>query len=70
MKTELHQLSIKGKVLIAGDAGYDTARKIWNGMIDRKPAFIAQCMDADDIAACVKFASKNKYYRFRTWRRP
>ena len=59
MKTELHHLSIKGKVLIAGDAGYDTARKIWNGMIDRKPALIAQCADADDIAACVKFARKN-----------
>lgn len=59
MKTELHQLNIKGKVLQAGDAEYDNARKIWNGMIDRKPALIAQCTNADDISECVKFARKH-----------
>ncbi len=59
MSTQLQQLVIKGKVLTAGDADYDNARKVWNGMIDRKPAFIAQCTNADDISECVKFARKN-----------
>jgi len=59
MKTELQQLRINGPLLQAGDAEYDNARKIWNGMIDRKPALIAQCTCADDISVCVKFAKKN-----------
>lgn len=59
MSTQLQQLVIKGKVLSAGDAEYDNARKVWNGMIDRKPAYIAQCTNADDISACVRFARKN-----------
>ena len=59
MSTQLQQLVIKGKVLTAGDAEYDNARKVWNGMIDRKPAFIAQCTNADDISECVRFAKKN-----------
>ena len=59
MNTQLQQLIIKGTVLTPGDAAYDTERKVWNGMIDRKPALIAQCKDADDISACVKFARAN-----------
>lgn len=59
MSTQLQQLTIKGNVLHPGDAEYDNARKIWNGMIDRKPALIAQCVNADDISECVKFARKN-----------
>jgi len=59
MSTRLQQLNIKGTVLQAGDAEYDNARKVWNGMIDRKPALIAQCTNADDISECVKFARNN-----------
>jgi len=59
MSTQLQQLAIKGKVLTDGDAEYDNARKVWNGMIDRKPALIAQCTNADDICECVRFARKN-----------
>lgn len=47
-------------ILINGDAGYDTARKVWNGMIDKKPAIIAQCINSNDIIAAVKFAKENK----------
>lgn len=59
MNPVMQPLTIKGKVLFPGDTEYDNTRKVWNGMINRKPAIIAQCTDADDIAAAVKFARKN-----------
>lgn len=43
-------------LLREGDAGYDEARSIFNGMIDRRPAFIARCRDAEDVAKAVLFA--------------
>ena len=33
--------SLRGRLLLAGDDGYEAARRIWNGMIDRRPALIA-----------------------------
>jgi len=49
--------SLRGKLLLAQDAGYDTARKLWNPMFDRHPALIAQCAGPQDVAQAVKFAS-------------
>ena len=37
-----------GPILRPGDEGYDEARKVFNGMIDRRPALIARCSGADD----------------------
>ncbi len=51
--------SIRGKVMTPGDAGYDEARKIFNGMIDRKPGLIAQPADTGDVQKCVNFAREN-----------
>jgi FAD/FMN-containing dehydrogenase len=51
--------SLRGELLDRQSAEYDTVRSIWNGMIDRKPALIARCRDAEDVAAAVRFARDN-----------
>ena len=51
--------SLRGHLLQPGDDGYDDARMIWNAMIDRKPALIARCTGAADVATAVKFAAEH-----------
>ncbi len=48
--------AVRGVVLTPGDPGYDDARAIWNGLIDRKPALIVQCTGAADVVDAVNFA--------------
>lgn len=43
-------------LLREGEPGYDEARSIFNGMIDRRPAFIARCKNAEDVAKAIRFA--------------
>ena len=50
--------SLSGRLLLSGDAGYDAARTVWNGMIDKRPALIAVCADAADVQNAVTFASE------------
>ncbi len=45
--------SFAGDLLRRGDAGYDEARRVWNGMIDRHPALIARCASTDDVVRTV-----------------
>ena len=47
---------VSGSVLLPGDDGYDDARRVHNGMIDRRPALIVRCRSAADVAATVRFA--------------
>lgn len=51
--------SFAGTVLEPQDAGYDEARRVHNGMIDRRPVLIARCQNAADIADAVRFARGN-----------
>ena len=46
----------RGPVLTPDDPGYDDARSIWNGLIDRRPAVIVQCSGAADVVDAVNFA--------------
>ena len=45
-----------GIVLLASDPRYEAARRVWNGMIDRRPALIARCRSTPDVQAAVGFA--------------
>jgi FAD/FMN-containing dehydrogenase len=47
--------SLRGRVVTRADAGYDTARKVYNAMIDRHPAVIASCVDVADVQTALKF---------------
>ena len=47
---------LSGTVIRRGDAGYDQARQVWNGMIDRSPAAIFRCSTTADVVAAVNFA--------------
>jgi FAD/FMN-containing dehydrogenase len=47
---------LRGPLLRPDDSGYDEARKVWNGMIDRHPALIARCAGVADVIAAVRFA--------------
>lgn len=52
--------ALRGPLLQPGEAGYDTARSLWNAMIDRRPALVANCTGTADVLAAVAFARKQK----------
>lgn len=49
-----------GALLREGAEGYDIARKVWNGAIDRKPALIARCTGPSDVVEAVRFAREQE----------
>ena len=51
--------SLRGKLLLQEDEGYEEARKVWNGMVDKRPAAIARCSGAADVINSVNFARSN-----------
>jgi len=55
---ELQSL-LRGQVIEPSSPGYDDARKVHNGMIDRRPKLIARVADVADVIACVKYAHEN-----------
>jgi len=50
---------MRGAVLTQADEGYDSARRIWNAMIDRRPGLIAQCISREDVQAALTFAREH-----------
>jgi len=47
---------VSGDVVLPGDAAYDEARLLWNGVFDRRPAVVVRCLSAQDVSAAVTFA--------------
>ncbi len=52
--------NLSGELLMPGDSGYEEARRVWNGMIDRRPALIARCATSEDVRRAVDFARDHK----------
>jgi hypothetical protein len=51
--------SLRGALIQPGDGDYDQARKLYNGMIDKRPGLIASCADAGDVIAAVNFGREH-----------
>ena len=61
-KTAIEALrtSFRGALLLPDEEGYEEARRVWNGAIDRRPALIARCAGADDVVEAVRFARERE----------
>lgn len=55
---ETFKASLRGNLIRPGDPRYETARKVYNGMIDRRPALIVRCANVADVIASVRFAGE------------
>lgn len=52
--------SLQGEVIDCGHPGYDEARAVWNGLIDRRPALIARCSGTADVVEAVRVAGEHR----------
>jgi hypothetical protein len=50
---------LRGNLISTDHPDYDGVRKVWNGLIDKRPALIARCTGAPDVIACVRFAREH-----------
>ena len=48
--------AVRGRVWQRDDDGYDDARRVWNGAVDRRPAVVVRCADADDVRTALLVA--------------
>jgi FAD/FMN-containing dehydrogenase len=51
--------SVDGQVMLPGEDGYDSARALWNAMVDRRPAVVVRCASSADVAAALDFSRSN-----------
>jgi hypothetical protein len=56
---ETLKASLRGELFQPDDEGYDAVRKVYNGMIDKRPLLIARCADVADVIAAVNFSREN-----------
>ncbi len=62
IETSIQELksNLRGSVIDPAHNDYDEVRKVYNGMIDKRPAMIVRCADVADVIACVNFCRNNK----------
>jgi FAD/FMN-containing dehydrogenase len=51
--------SVDGQVMLPDEDGYDSARALWNAMVDRRPAVVVRCVSSADVAAAIDFSRSN-----------
>src|SRR5262249_15650387 len=56
---EAFRTHVRGELLRPEDAGYEVARKVFNAMVDKRPALIARCAGTADLIECVRFAREH-----------
>jgi FAD/FMN-containing dehydrogenase len=59
LPTDALRAQLAGSVLLPSDPGYEEARRVHNGMIDRRPALVARCHGTADVQAAVRFAREH-----------
>ena len=59
LNTDTLQSKIKGTIILPDHSAYDDARRIWNAMIDRRPALIVRCGQGSDVAPAIAFAREH-----------
>ena len=52
---------LRGALIDAEDEGYEQARQVWNGMIDKRPALIARCTGVADVVESITFQNFSVY---------
>jgi len=57
---EQFKAAFRGELIQPSDSAYDSARKLYNAMIDKRPRLIAKCVDVADVIAAVNFGRENK----------
>jgi FAD/FMN-containing dehydrogenase len=57
---EQFKAGLRGEFIQPGDPDYDEARKVYNGMIDKRPRMIVRCADVADVISCVNLARDNE----------
>ncbi|MGH9590843.1 MAG: FAD-binding oxidoreductase, partial [Terracidiphilus sp.] len=51
--------SFRGQLISPEDSAYDSARRVFNGMIDKRPNLVARCADVADVISAVRFGREN-----------
>jgi FAD/FMN-containing dehydrogenase len=56
---KIFRTKVTGQIVLPSDPDYDEVRKIWNAMIDRRPALIVRCAETGDVSQAISFAREN-----------
>jgi hypothetical protein len=60
--------TISGHILLPDSEGYETARHVWNGMVDKRPWVIVRCVDTADVIGAVNVARRYAPARYLPFR--